>query len=400
LPAPCPAQTGLDGFSQAELASQSTLAALAPLSPQGFAVPTVNHVGCYGYAQGGARVSSQPGIGNALLGGTDAILGNLTVPVVTQIQNHLNAVGSKFSGTEVVFVLAGANDVFFQLITLQTNSTTAGTTAVTNAVGAQVQADVKAGTCTPTDAQASNCTSQAEAELWQVSLGSAAAATAAVSKQVSSDVAAGTCTPTDAQASNCVTQAETELVTAYLTATGNAAAAAYITATGAPAAVQARAQAGTELAGYVNSMIIGNGAKYVTVINIPDIGTSPFGEALNTPANASVWALLNTMVATFNTQLQAGLTGNPNVVFVDANTQSHLNTQDPGQYGLTNVTTPACNLAPTANPLDSSLVCTTANVIAGDVSHYLFADTVHPTPYGYSVLAKYVATQMALRGWL
>jgi phospholipase/lecithinase/hemolysin len=87
-------------------------------------------------------------------------------------------------------------------------------------------------------------------------------------------------------------------------------------------------------------------------------------------------------------------------LYVDANTQSHLNTQDPAQYGLTNVTTPACNLTPAANPLGSSLACSTANVISGDVSHYLFADTVHPTPYGYSLLAKYVSTQMALRGWL
>jgi outer membrane lipase/esterase len=381
LPAPCAAQTGLDG-----------------MAAEGFAIPVVNHAGCYGYGQGGARVTQPYGPGNANLSAAldgSAVLGQLTVPVVTQIQNHLAAVGGKFSGTEIVFVLAGANDVFVQLATLNANATAAGTAAVNAAVGAQVQADVTAGTCTPTDAQASNCVAQAEGELWQASLGSQAAVMTAVGTQVQADIAAGTCALANAN-TTCVAQAETELVTAYLTAQGTAAGNAYAGNTGAAAAVTAMGQAGAELAGYVNQLILANGAKYVTVINIPDIGTTPLGNSLGT----STVSLVNTMVATFNAQLQSGLSGNANVLLVDANTQSHLNALNPSQYGISNVTTPACNLTPAANPLGSSLVCTTANVISGDVSHYLFADSVHPTPYGYSLLAKYVATQMALRGWL
>jgi len=313
LPAPCAAQTGLDG-----------------LASQGFAIPVVNHPGCTDYAQGGARVTLADGPGNASLAaalGGSAVLGQLTVPIVTQIQDHLAAVGGKFNGSEAVFLLAGANDVLVQLATFGVN------------------------------------------------------VTAAVTAKVQSDIAAGLCTPTDAQASNCVTQATTELTPTTIAADG-------------AAAVQAVGQAGAELAGYVNNLIVGNGAKYVTVVNIPDIGTTPFGDA----QTAATVSLVNTMVATFNAQLQAGLANDPDVLLVDANTESHLNTQDPAQYGLTNVTTPACNLA--ALPIPSSLVCTTANENTGDVSHYLFADTVHPTPYGYSLLAKYVATQMALKGWM
>jgi outer membrane lipase/esterase len=354
LPAPCAAQTGLNGFSQAILASQPTLAPLAPLSTQGFAVPVANHSGCYGYAQGGARVTNPVGPGNALLGGSNMVLGQLTVPVVTQIQNHLNAVGGKFTGTEIVFVMAGGNDLFINLATLNANATAAGTAAATAAV------------------------------------------TAAVPAQVQSDISAGLCTPTDAQASNCVAKAIAELTPTVGATAGAAAAASYVNTTGAPAAVQAMGQAGAELAGYINNLILANGAKYVTVINIPDIGTTPFGNALG----ASTQQLVNQMVSTFNSQLQTGVAGSSNVVFVDANTQSHLNTQNPGQYGLTNVTTTACNLAPTANPLSSSLDCNASNVMSGDISHYLFADTVHPTPYGYSLLAKYTATQMAVKGWL
>ena len=40
------------------------------------------------------------------------------------------------------------------------------------------------------------------------------------------------------------------------------------------------------------------------------------------------------------------------------------------------------------------------NVIAGDVSHYMFADDIHPTPYEYSLVARYVLEQMVERGWL
>ena len=470
LPAPCPAQTGLDGFSDAILSSQPSLAPLAALSPDGFAVATVNHAGCYGYGQGGSRVTLPYGPGNALLSSTlggSPILGQLTLPVQAQIQNHLNAIGGKFSGTEIVFVLAGANDLFVQYATSAVAAGTAAigtqvttqvtaditarvtsdiqsgactpanaqatncaaqaegelwqaslgsTAAITAAVTAQVTADVGAGTCTPANAQASNCVAQAETELvtayfsatggaatqaegelWQASLGSAAAVTAAVTTQVTADVTAGKCTPTNAQATNCIPQAETELVTAYLTAQATAAGnAAGLSGPGAAAAVAAMQTAAQELAGYVNNMILANGAKYVTVVNIPDVGTTPFGNSLS----ASALALVNQMVSTFNSTLQAGVASSPNVVFVDANTQSHLNTQTPSQYGLTNVTTPACNLAPTANPLGSSLTCNASNVISGDISHYLFADSVHPTPYGYSLLAKYVATQMATRGWL
>jgi outer membrane lipase/esterase len=98
LPAPCAAQTGLDG-----------------LASQGFSVPVVNNASCFNYAQGGSRVTLQPGPGNKLLGGQNAILGQLTVPVKTQMMNHLAKLpGGKFTGGELVTVLAGANDVFIQ----------------------------------------------------------------------------------------------------------------------------------------------------------------------------------------------------------------------------------------------------------------------------------------------
>jgi phospholipase/lecithinase/hemolysin len=83
---------------------------------------------------------------------------------------------------------------------------------------------------------------------------------------------------------------------------------------------------------------------------------------------------------------------------------------NPAPYGLTNVKDMACDMtvpiqaAATATPPGfgaSSLVCNSSNVIPGvTVDHYLFADGVHPTPYGYWLLARYVAKEMLVKGWL
>lgn len=98
LPVPCAAQTGLSGQAA-----------------QGFDVPVQNNAGCTAYGQGGARVTNPVGPGNALLGGDNAVLGQLTVPVATQMQSHLEISGGTFSGNEIVLVLAGGNDVFINL---------------------------------------------------------------------------------------------------------------------------------------------------------------------------------------------------------------------------------------------------------------------------------------------
>ena len=60
---------------------------------------------CTGYGQGGSRVTDPNGIGKS--GGA------LTVPVVTQIANHLARFGS-FKATDLIFVYVGSNDVFTQ----------------------------------------------------------------------------------------------------------------------------------------------------------------------------------------------------------------------------------------------------------------------------------------------
>jgi outer membrane lipase/esterase len=330
LPAPCAAQTGLDGS-----------AAL------GFSVPVVNHPGCTSYAQGGARVTHPVGPRNKLLGtagGGD--LGQLTVPVVTQIQNHLSAVGGSFKGDEIVFVTGGSNDVTMQLAGLTAGATAAATTAVTAAVPGQIAADIQAGTCVPVDAQASNCQ---------------AAAIAKLSATV-----------------------------------GAAAASAYVQAN-SPAVVAAMGAAGAELAGYVKTQIAGKGAKYVVLINLPDASQALEAVA----AGKDTQALITNMVTTFNAQLKSGVSDNTSILYLDMYAFSRDLIVNFGSYGLLNVSSPACDLSPAKNPLGFSLICNRSNLAPGNVDKYLFADNSgHLTPFGYSLVSVYVLKEMASKGGL
>lgn len=162
-------------------------------------------------------------------------------------------------------------------------------------------------------------------------------------------------------------------------------------ATAVPAAFAAMAQSGAELASYVNNMIVGNGARHVVVVNLPNIGTSP-------SATAGTRDLITALVTAFNTQLANGVAGTRGVLLVDAFAASQDQAAHPERYGLRNVTTPACDFSRMVIP--SSLVCSAATAVVPDVSRYQFADTVHPTPYGYRLLARTVARSMRRAEWL
>jgi outer membrane lipase/esterase len=269
LSAPCAAQTGLEGDPA-----------------HGLFIPKTDFPACTAYAQGGARITEPIGLGNKSLGGPNATVGLLTVPVVTQIQNYLAAHGGSFRGDEIVFLTAGYNDLFIQL-----DAVTAGTNPLE--------------------------------------------------------------------------------------------------------AVAAMGKAGHELASYTSS-IIDAGAKYVTVLNLADIRGAPFG-LMQTPATLE---LINAMTKAFNAALKFGLDKNPSVLFIDAYTWSQDEIANPAKYGLTNTTTPACDLSPTKNLLGLSLTCNSTNVIPGVIDRFLFADLVHPTPYGYQLLASLVFSEFEKRGWL
>lgn len=163
------------------------------------------------------------------------------------------------------------------------------------------------------------------------------------------------------------------------------------------AAVAGMAQAATELVALINTQVLAKGAKYVAVINLPDVSQTPYGSSFD----AATRGLINTMVRTFNDTLDAGLKGKAGVIIIDAYSQGRDQTANPGQYALSDVKTPACSTTSAANPLQgNSLTCTASSLIPGDTSKYLYADSVHLTPFGYKLLAEFVTKNLAVAGWL
>ena len=364
LPVPCPYQTGLEGDAS-----------------KGFAVPVKFNTGCTNYAQGGSRVTNPVGPNHKLTGSP---IGATTVPMVTQLANHLKASGGKFKGDELVTVMFGGNDVLMQLAGLNAGATAAGTTAGKTAFGTSLATQLAAGATNPqTAAQAIGLAIQTEAA--KPGSTDQAIVTAAVTAAAQQPGNAAVASP--AVYGPMVAKAQ-----AAASAAGTKAGQEYFAAN-APKAVAELGKAGAELAAMVKTQIIGNGANYVVVNNLPDVAGTPSGRS----QSAAVQELIKTMVNTFNDQLKAGLASEPKVMLVDLYTISRDQMTNPGPYGLTNTTTPACG----HNALgETSLVCNGSNVIAGDVGHYMFADDIHPTPFEYSLIARYVLEQMAVKGWL
>ncbi|HEU4375815.1 MAG TPA: esterase, partial [Telluria sp.] len=363
LPAPCAAQTGLDGDPAL-----------------GFSVPVVNHAGCFDYAQGGARVTDPVGPRNKQTGSP---LGQLTVPVKTQIANHLALAGGKFKGDDIVFVTAGANDAIFLLGQLAAGATAAGQAAGAAAFANTLVGLLAAGAADPA-AAATAIGSALQAETARPGHTDASVVQAAVAAAAAQPGNAGVADP-------AVYGPMVAKALADGAAAGATAGAQYIADHG-PATVTAMAAAGAELAVLVNTQIVANGARFVVVNNIPDITVTP--DALAQPA--PVRALIGQMVAAFNTALGAGIGATPGVLQVDLFNLIHDQSVNPTPYGLTNVTTPACG----PNLLNSSLLCNASNLIAGDVGHYMFADDAHPTPFEHSLVARYISLQMMTKGWL
>ncbi|HEX8786542.1 MAG TPA: SGNH/GDSL hydrolase family protein [Telluria sp.] len=365
LPAPCAAQTGLQGSASL-----------------GFSVPIAFYASCYNYAQGGSRVSDPVGPGNAATGSP---LGQTTVPVSTQIANHLAKVGGKFSGTEVVTVMAGGNDLLIQLAQLQAAATAAGTAAGNTAFATSLTTQLAAGATNPATA------AQAIGLAIQTAAASGASSTDLVTAAVTAAVQAGnTAAASPTVYGPMVAQAQAAATTAGTTAGNN-----YASANG-PAIVTAMGAAGTALAQLVETQIVAKGANYVVLNNLPDVASTPDGTS-QTPATQQ---LIAAAVNAFNAQLKAGVASDAKVLYVDLFSISHDQVNNPAPYGLTNTSTPACDLSAAKNPLGSSLICTKNNLISGDVSHYMFADQIHPTPFEYSLVARYVLEQMTVKGWL
>jgi phospholipase/lecithinase/hemolysin len=283
--------------------------------PVAAAVPALAGT-CTGYGQGGARVTNPIGLGNDGKNGAA-----LTVPLVTQVANHLARFGN-FTANDLVFVWGGSNDVLYQH-------------------GAYMQ----------------------------------------IAGLVAADLAAGRITQAQADSNIAAARA------GALTEMKNVA---------------------RQLAALVRDNIVGKGAKYVAVMNIADISGTPYGGSLS----ADNKAVLQAMSIEFDNWIVDALTGLP-VQIYDSRSGFAGITSAPANYGIVNVTVPACDAAK-ISPITggkvtdgSSLFC---NVTPGvpfnglrtgaDFNTWLFADGVHPTTGGHRALGGAVLANLRAWGWI
>lgn len=350
----------------------------------GFTTTPAHVAGCTNYAQGGARVTDPQGTNNPV--GAGFIAGPTTVPVVTQVQNYLTDLnnGGKFSGKELVTVLAGANDILAQTAKLKADATAAGSAAFLQSLVTQLAA----GATDPTAAATAIYAAIA-------ALPSGSSTTTVVSTAV------GTAAVQPGNSAVASPTVYGPMVTTAQTA-GTTAANTYAATTGATAAVTGMVTAATQLVASVKGMVA-NGATHIVVANLPDVSKTPMALAQATSSQQLILA----MTTAFNNALATGLANTAGVLVVDVFSEHQREIKDPAHFALTNVTDTVCdssNASTRVNPADattfSSLVCNTTNVIAGDTTHYMFADDLHPTPYEHKLLAQYVAKALVIAGWL
>lgn len=132
-------------------------------------------------------------------------------------------------------------------------------------------------------------------------------------------------------------------------------------------AIQNTAQAVATLAGH--------GARHIMVVNLPDLGLTPFG--LSTGPMGS--AQLSYLTDLYNAGLQQALdyleTTGIRTIRVDAAGLIREIADNPESYGLTNATDPAL-------------------VSGNDPDEYLFWDGVHPTTAGHEIVAELAVEEL------
>ena len=144
------------------------------------------------------------------------------------------------------------------------------------------------------------------------------------------------------------------------------------------------------------SHLIGDGAKNLLVMNVPDLGKAPevtsgLVNGTNTPS-AALDAEATQLASAYNSALitQLGTLTGATIHVVDAFTLLDNAVANPAAYGLTNVTTPVWNGSFTSS---TSGTLTATTPAAQDQS--LFWDDYHPTETGQQALADLGEQQLS-----
>lgn len=173
--------------------------------------------------------------------------------------------------------------------------------------------------------------------------------------------------------------------------------------------------------GQIKTNALDRGAQRIALLNMPGITNTPrfqfvlqgIQAAAGATARAQSEALFKSWVVAFNTQLAARFNGDARVVVIDFYTAFNDQIATPSQFGLTNVTTPACPVTGVGSdglPSYTFATCTATALSAAPPSGvsggadwwktYGFSDSFHPTPYGHQLVAQLISRSLAQAGWL
>lgn len=157
-------------------------------------------------------------------------------------------------------------------------------------------------------------------------------------------------------------------------------------------------QAGRDFAAQVRRVVTA-GATHVVVAGTYDLGRSPWATAINKVD------LLSNASSAFNRALLVDIVDmGASVLYVDAAYYFNLLVNEPGNYNLSNSTTPVCTSVDSGNGLGigsgkvSSALCTKDTLISGaDPLRYAFADSVYFTPVANRLFGVYAYDRVRAR---
>jgi outer membrane lipase/esterase len=182
---------------------------------------------------------------------------------------------------------------------------------------------------------------------------------------------------------------------------------------------------GTAMAASIKTHVLSKGVTKVIVINTTDVTSTPrFGAVMAAIAAAggtaqrdAVQGAVRAWTQAANVALATGLAGTP-VQLYDLYKEGNNTFANPKQFGLTNITTPACpkvaggissvGLAALDNAVTVAAcnsASMSANIPVGETSadwwkSYAFSDQFHPSPALHQLIAQSIQLQLAKAGWL
>jgi phospholipase/lecithinase/hemolysin len=136
------------------------------------------------------------------------------------------------------------------------------------------------------------------------------------------------------------------------------------------------------------------GARRFLVLNLPPLGDTPLARATLTEADA---AKLNSLSAVFNWELEEELfkatLDNPGIDIIgfDVHSVVTMAIENPGTFGLTNVTDSATEFDLDGSWFFPAGVATAPPAPGVDPDLYLFYDGLHPTAVGHEILGTMAA---------